>query len=323
MKTPLHSLQPALEQYAIDASEANEVSEGFNHHFRITTADGEKHLIIFRPQPGKPPRELQFQMRQHIEGRGFGLAPRPVPTLSGKPYAKTQLGTVALAEWIPGRAGSSVADWTPELVSEAGTVLAGLHQAIRDFRPDRSGSERLAALYLPADVWVDRAPELLDEFRSRTGAAEPVSAEVTERLEATRERFDHAAYNRSLSEGPTVVHGDFRPANLVVDEGRIAAVVDFDAVFWDSRLYDLAFAAYQFGGDECVYPQRSWEPAIDFVASYVRRWPLSDDERALFPFFLRQVVMKRVLIGHEVVPRLRLLDQLDAGLEDDLVAAAA
>jgi Ser/Thr protein kinase RdoA (MazF antagonist) len=323
VKTPLRALEPALQHYGVTASAASEVYSGFNLHFRLTTPDGDKHLIIFRPQAGKPPRDFQFDLWQHILAQGFTLLPQPVKTVGGQDYAGTPLGTVALTEWVPGESGSLHEDWSGPMICKAASVLADLHGAARHFRPDPAEADRLAPLYLPADAWVDRVDQMVADFGDRTAADAELMDAVRYRVEETLARFDAAAYESALAAGTTVVHGDYRPGNLVINDSEIAAVIDLDAAFWESRVYDLAYAAFQFGGKEGVYPQPGARPGAYFVRSYCRRWPLTEAEQTLLPFFLRQVVLKRLLVGRDAEPRLALLDQLDRGLEDALVRAAA
>lgn len=323
MKTPLRALEPALQHYGVKASAARQIHEGFNYHFQLTTSAGEKRLIIFRRQPGKPPRDFQFNLWQHMRAGGFTLIPPTLKTASGRDYAGTPLGTVALVDWVPGQSGSTHRDWSGPLLSDAAGVLADLHAAVRDFRPERAGADQLAPLYLPADAWVDRSEALFADFCDRTAPTAGVADAVRMQMQGARDRFDGAAYRTALEAGTAVVHGDYRPGNLVLDDGRIVGVLDLDAAFWESRVYDVAYAAFQFAGDEGVYPQPSAATAVDFVRHYTQRWPLTPAERALLPFFLRQVVLKRLLAGHDTEPRLALLEQLDNGLEEDLVRAAA
>ena len=322
MKTSLTQLRPALEDYDFAVWSAREIPSGFNQHFEIRTSEGLKHLIIYRPQHGKPPRDLQFQMQRHVIEAGFTLLPKSVPTASGRPVAKTRIGTVAVVDWVPGHIVTGQADEVRPELDDAACVLADLHLALRDFRPPRVRPELLAPLYQPADFWVQRAATYLADLQARGDEPPETVQRIVERLDRTIARWHADAYAQALEDGTSVVHGDFRPGNLIVDDGRIVAVVDFDAVFWEARVYDLAYAAFQFSGPECVYPQASARPAQAFVRDYVERWPLSSAERALLPFFLRQVVLKRLLTGRDVAERLALLDQLDAGLEDALVGAA-
>ncbi|HET9015357.1 MAG TPA: phosphotransferase [Thermomicrobiaceae bacterium] len=323
MKTPLTQLQPALEDYDLAVLSAREIPSGFNQHFEIRTPEGPKHLIIFREQRGKPPAELQFQLRRHAIDAGFDLMPRPVTTASGRAFARTTLGTVAIVDWVPGKQASTEDSEARPSVGEAARVLAWLHRDLRDFRPPRVRPDLLSPLYLPADRWVDRAPELAAELRGRLSLPAATDERVQAELDAALGRWDADAYDQALEDGTCVVHGDYRPANLIMDHERIAAVVDVDAAFWESRVYDLAYAAFQFSGPECLYPQERPQPAREFVRGYVAAWPLSAAELRLLPFFLRQVVLKRLFAGRDVEARLALLDQLDDGLDAALVGLAA
>lgn len=304
-------------------SEAMEIAEGFNQHFRVRTSLGDKHLIIFRSQAGKPPREFQFAIRQYAVEQGFDRLARPVPSEMGSSFVKTPLGTVALVDWIPGQDGSTHGEWSVPLVREAAATLADLHLATRGFHPVRQRPERLSQLYLPADMWVAAGDDLLQGLPERCAKCGIKRANIAQRLDETRQLFDADAYDEALTVGTRVVHGDYRPANLIVDDGRIVGVVDLDASFWESRVYDLAYGAFQFGAAQTIYPQRRRDLAFEFVEWYTRRWPLATAERQLFPFFLRHVVVKRLLAGRDPDPRLALLDQLDAGLEAELLRAVA
>ena len=68
---------------------------------------------------------------------------------------------------------------------------------------------------------------------------------------------------------------------------------DFDLAVIDYSLYDVAFAALQFGGRECLFPDTSLELGTLFVQEYVnatdRPEPFSEDE--VFRWFLAVVVL--------------------------------
>ncbi len=322
MKTTLHGIEPAIEQYDLPVYGASEINRGFNLHYRLETAEGDKHLIIYRQQPGKPPQDLQFQIQEHLREHGFDRVPRAVPTTSGRPTARTALGTVAMTDWVPGEATPAGDGWPIPLVQQAAEVLADLHLALRDFHPDGANGAGLGPLYLPADRWLAKAPELMEEFAEWTEESPAVVANVAGQLAGIAAYFDPDDYAAALEEGASVVHGDYRPANLVLDDGKIAAVLDFDSAFRESRVYDLAYACFQFVGEECVYPQERSDPGVSFVERYVERWPLSEAEQRLFPFFLRQVVLKRLLRGWDVAPRLSLLEQIEGDLGQALTRAA-
>jgi Ser/Thr protein kinase RdoA (MazF antagonist) len=323
VRTLRHELTPALEHYDLRVSSIVEIPQGFNLHYRVTTSDGPKHLIVYRPQPGKPPRDLQFRMRQHLLAAGFEPLPSPVPTLSGRPYARTMIGTVAVLDWVEGEVRSSPRGWPAAKVCLAARTLARFHRSLADFRPEPVPAETLAPLYLSAPDWLARAPRVLEEFHDWNEEPDAVCGRIGHRLDELTALFDPDAYRQALEDGTAVVHGDYRPANLVVEDGQIAGVLDLDAAFWESRVYDLAYACFQFAGNEKMHPQQRRAPAIAFARCYAKAWPLSAAERQLFPFFLRLVVLKRLLSGWDVGPRLALLDQLDGGLEAELIQAVA
>lgn len=323
MKTTQHELTPALEQYDVQVSSIHEIPEGFNLHYRVATPEGPKHLIVFRPQPGKPPRDLQFRMREHLAAAGFDRLAETVPTRYGGHYARTAIGTVALLDWVEGEVRTPAQGWPAQRVCKAARTLARLHRALADFRPEPPATKPLAPLYRAADDWLASAPQIVDEFHEWNDTSESVRERIQHRLDELGDLFDPAAYREALEDGTAVVHGDYRPANLVLDAGRIAGVLDFDAAFWESRVYDLAYACFHFAGKEKIEPQRRLAPAIAFARCYTTAWPLSAAERQLFPFFLRYVVLKRLLAGWDVSPRLKLLDQLDDGLEAELMEVVA
>jgi len=84
--------------------------------------------------------------------------------------------------------------------------------------------------------------EILD-LADRIGAESPACARPLERY---REWVDVAG--RALSDTDyaalphTLVHGDLQPANVVMAQVRVTALVDLDWCAWRPRVYDLAFA---------------------------------------------------------------------------------
>lgn len=74
---------------------------------------------------------------------------------------------------------------------------------------------------------------------------------------------------RPAPAGSTVVHGDFRLGNLIVDESGLAAVLDWELVHRGDPLEDLGWfcvRAWRFGEDD--RPAGGLGSVEDFVASY-------------------------------------------------------
>lgn len=111
------------------------------------------------------------------------------------------------------------------LAAECGTVLARLHSI-----PPSAVSG------LSTQDPIERCREALD----RLSASNPAFELALRRLELTRPE------PRPL----TIVHGDFRLGNLLIDEGGITAVLDWELVHLGDPLEDLGYLcvpAWRFG----------------------------------------------------------------------------
>lgn len=67
---------------------------------------------------------------------------------------------------------------------------------------------------------------------------------------------------------PTIVHGDFRPANLLVDAGRVTAVLDWEFAHIGDPAEDIGWYLARIYRSEHFMPGQ-WSPE-DFVARYER-----------------------------------------------------
>lgn len=85
-----------------------------------------------------------------------------------------------------------------------------------------------------------------EAVEARLAALRDRSAAPRGRLDAAQELW-RAAVAASAHSGPPVwVHGDMHPGNLVVDDGRLAAIIDFGDVTAGDPAYDLAIAWLAF-----------------------------------------------------------------------------
>ena len=127
------------------------------------------------------------------------------------------------------------------LAAQAGAILARLHRIPTD-----------AIAGLTEQDPVDRCYEVLD----RLNASSPAFELVLRRL----------ALHRPRSRPRTVVHGDFRLGNMLIDERGIAAVLDWELVHLGDPLEDLGYLcvpAWRFGGRQPVAGVGSYEALID------------------------------------------------------------
>ncbi len=125
-----------------------------------------------------------------------------------------------------------------ELAAELATELARIH-AIRPPDPE------LAFLPLPEPTPAAARIRLYRDWLDDLGAAEPVLEYALRRLELLAPRLG--------AEEVTLVHADFRTGNLVIREGRLEAVLDWEFAAWSDPIEDVAwFCAryWRFGRDD-------------------------------------------------------------------------
>ena len=127
------------------------------------------------------------------------------------------------------------------LATQAGTILARLHEIPAGAIPGLTRQDP-----------IDRCYEVLDRLK----ASSPAFELVLRRLDLTRPEPRH----------PTVVHGDFRLGNMLIDERGIAAVLDWELVHLGDPLEDLGYLcvpAWRFGGSEPVAGVGAYETLIE------------------------------------------------------------
>lgn len=146
----------------------------------------------------------------------------PVPERFGEPEGGLFPWPWSVVPWIPGRS----AEHAPPAPAEAagfGRFLAALHQ------PAPDGFPRNDWRGIPLAASADRVDQQLRD----------VAGEVP--VAAVRDRW-RAALAAPPDPLTTCVHGDLHPKNLVVDGGRLAAVLDWGDMTAGDPAIDLAAA---------------------------------------------------------------------------------
>lgn len=117
-----------------------------------------------------------------------------------------------------------------------------------------------------------------------------------------------------------VIHGDYSPYNVVVDEeldDYVTGVIDFGDTMRSALVFDPAVAVANLLGRT---PDQPWHDACAFVAGYERSRPINDRELAVLPVAALARLTLRALITNwraERVPERR--DYLLAHARDDWI----
>ena len=200
-----------------------------------------------RYQPHFDRLAASTQLLRRLGERGQPVAV-PIPSLLGEDRVVLDgpVGPLSVAV-LPELDGDWLDVGDATAVRAAGACLADLHRALRGYGDARLG--RPAAVE-PPDRRVRRW--LSDED---SGALPGASA----RLRAS------VADLPPLGGAAQLVHDDFRAANLLVREGRLVGVLDFDEVTCDHPVSDLAKASVYLGTWF-----RHWRPTPDTARRQLR-----------------------------------------------------
>ena len=179
------------------------------------------------------------------------VAPRRTP--DGE--AIIRVGERPVSVW-PYRAGTWSDEDDDATFDQAANLLARLHRSLQTFAPGpRPG---------PGPVIAD-VPELEDP-----------------ELDAWLERFD-ATHTRRQP-----LHGDYYHGNMLSDDGRIVALLDWDETFIGPPERELAWAAWEWGDVLWTF---DLDDALEFVEGYIHAGGTADrvDDIAI-----RQLARQRV-----------------------------
>lgn len=146
----------------------------------------------------------------------------------------------------------------PEAIRQMGRALAKIH-AIRPTRPDLwTWSDWVAASLECAAANLAAGRHDPEDFAPDEGPAQ-----VLAWLQA----------NRPAEGTVSLLHGDYRPKNILWHEGQIAAIIDWAYVDWGDPYYDLSIIHWYLRGEE------EWQ---GFLAAY----GLTGFDRQRFAFYL-------------------------------------
>jgi len=167
--------------------------------------------------------------------------PVPAPVRVGEPGPDFPWPW-SIVNWVAGRSGEHET-LSPDQAAPFGRFLAAVH------RPAPDGFPRNDYRGVPLAQVADRVEERWRRLSTRD-AAPPG---------AVRERWE-AALAAAIDTPETCVHGDLHPKNIVVDSGRLAAVLDWGDMTTGDRAVDLGAAWMLFTPDRHDELWRSYGP---------------------------------------------------------------
>ena len=206
-----------------------------------------------------PRRALAAELVAHEQRWLPVLAPRlplpiPAPVRVGRPAGRFPWNW-SVVPFLPGRVAALAA---PADLAVAAVVLG----------------EFLAALHVPA-------PPEAPVNRFRGGPLAGRASRVSEHLGlsadagAARAIWDSAIEAAPWAGPPAWIHGDLHPANILVNAGRISAVIDFGDLTSGDPATDLSVAWMLLPAKERVIFWQAYGQADDHTRARARGWALA------------------------------------------------
>ncbi|SEF19022.1 aminoglycoside phosphotransferase family protein [Streptomyces sp. Ag109_O5-10] len=216
---------------------------------------GEEFLVRL-PRRAMAAELVAHEQRWLPELAGRLPLPVPAPVRVGQPMAQYPW-CWSVVPFFPGRIA---AQSEPDSLWSAAEALGGF----------------LDALHVPAS---SQAP--VNAFRGipLAGRAEGVLtrlAHIDPADRATALQVWETAAAAPVWDGPPVwLHGDLHPANILVDRGRISAVIDFGDITSGDPATDLSVAWMLFTAEQRVVLRRAYGRADDATWERARGWALA------------------------------------------------
>ena len=217
---------------------------------------------------------FEHKLLQELSQSNLPFAvPAPVSTVTGEAIARVpDGGAQSLTRRISGRPG-----WRgdPALALGAGHALALLDIAMAQMEFD-------TIIEIPSTfgALVSGHPAIPDLARATHAAFHDL--EMATAIDATLASAERR-WRISTAGWPTqIIHADYFPPNVLVTDGEVSGVIDFEFAGTSHRAMDFAIGLVAFGAPHKEFVPM-WEGMEAFATGYLPTNPISDEERATMP----------------------------------------
>lgn len=279
---------------AATAAPPRRLGGAINHVLRVATTTGDIVVRVHRAET-TPERLLAVHMvQERLRGAGLPVA-AILRTRDGAGWIVHDGRLVEVLDYVPG--GHQVDSWDDAAVVFA--ALGNLHAALRPVE---------ASDLPPPPFWCYAPPEtalaLLEAnevgFRAERAHPDYARADTTRMAVAALLRRLAAARRSYAASLPRLaIHGDFVGNNVLVEEGRVIAILDFDRLAGGDRIFDIARTLMAVLS-RVVYPWLDNQPPVTSLTDGHLRavvrllwayeegsgWPLTSAEIGALPYEL-------------------------------------
>ncbi len=227
--------------------------------WRGVTADGGAYAV----KVSRARLDTGLAVTARLAAAGVAGVPAPVTTLDGRLWTELAGAQLSVVPWLAGRpaaeGGLDPAGWRA-----FGTLLAGVHRVpapaaglpVEDYRPVAAAAVRRLGTRLHAE------PAPRDEVGRELVAAWRAAGD---RIAALPDAAEELGARLRERPAPTVLcHGDAHAYNLLLADGGVLWLVDWDGAVLAPRERDLMFVVEGVLADALVTPAQQ----ADFFAGY-------------------------------------------------------
>jgi len=264
--------------------------------------------------------ETSARLMSMVREAGFRELAPPIRNRRGRFCSRYAGYPVLVFPWLTEAAkGCLVEDKAQDsgVAATAGRLLASLHMTVAQHpTPLPCQSPALRWLYGPSR-WARKIDDVFDaamqSVLARGGTADTMAA--------LRRGYglgcDLVAHEPAFFYSPkkeSVVHGDYRPENLVYDGKRFLALLDFDMHHRSLREAEVAYGALSFAGPRWFIGARSLRVCRAFLNGYREVAPVDDGFLSVALLWAPVRYLSLSFKPEQVEPRLGLCQQVSEWL---------
>lgn len=179
--------------------------------------------------------------------------------------------------------GGDYYSWDEKELSDVARVLALFHSKLKDYSKEdysyvdeiegfNGKLEKLEEQINEADSYAALNPNLIKELRNLGPVIDDYGGIIKNSI--TDEDY------KGLFKDSTVIHGDFHQKNTLFLDGKVSAILDLDSIRNDRRIYEIAFALFEFTsiylkeGNSWRFDKLDSDKASIFIDQYQQQNPL-------------------------------------------------
>ena len=260
-------------------TEVTRPDRGTNNLVWLVQVAGDGYVLRVHRNAGLEQIALEHVLLAELGRRELSFAvPAPIPAHDGSTVVPTDLGPASLCHRLPGDHPPR----DPAGLTLVGQALGGLDAAM----------EGIGAEFAPID-W--RRP--LNAIHPAVADLDELAADLRRELSSTetawfaqQAREIDARVQELRTVLPTqLIHCDFNASNMLVENGTVTAILDFELAGLDLRAFDLAAALGQATDDLAT------DQVEAFRTGYDRYVTLSSAEQAALPDLVAQRALGSVI----------------------------